>query len=180
MKKLQLNSTQLKLQNKSTEQSKFKNVFASRKSHTKTYAIKKELFLNSDQVSSYENKEFEVEVNGILKTVRIDWESAVLGKYNTSIEFWKSNKFKSQVKTDRNLKEMSTDEWNAYNREMSRKSKFKKQLKVVGLELTDFCEQVEIKESEFFTDKFLSDYKSKNETSNRKSDCSPYQLDSWL
>jgi len=178
MKKL--TKINLEKYNEQLKASKNAKRFASRKTHTKTYAIENKLFLKANQTSSFENKPFDIKIDGKYKTVRIDWEAAVSGKYGVSIDEWKSLDFKSRKVSQRDIKNMSDAEWNEYNRFFSRKSKFNKVLQSVEVELADFLEAIESTEEVFFSDMYLDNYKQTNIANGRKSTASPYDLSNWL
>jgi hypothetical protein len=181
MKKLQLNASQQEAQKEAKLLANQKNVFASRKSRTKSYAVENKLFLKANQTSQFENKVFEIKTGeNSYKSVRIDWEKAIKEVYNVSLAEWLSLDFKSQVKTVRNLSSMTQEEVDAYNREASRKSKMIKQLKTINMTFVDFLKQIEVDEDKFKSDEFLAEFKSQNVAEGRKVDCSPYQLSTWL
>ena len=132
------------LQQKLADKRAKKN-FASRKTHTKKYAEKHNLFLPAGETSVYGDN--------------IDWTAAIRGKYNVDFDTWSNIHWSSKPVTTRNLKSMTEDELKTYKKIASRKSRFKSQLECADISLTDFLAHIEVDEDVFFSDEYQADNK---------------------
>jgi len=126
---------------------KAKKNFASRKTHTKSYAKEHNLYLPAGEVSWNNDN--------------IDWHEAIKQKYNTDFETWSDIYWSSKPKSTRNLKAMSDDEAKEYKRIASRKSRMKSQLELCDVSIDQFLAHIEVTADEFFSDKYQADNKVK-------------------
>jgi len=142
-------------------ETKAKHNFASRKTHTKTYAKTHNLFLPAGELSVYKDN--------------IDWIAAIAGKYDTDFETWSNIYWSSKPSRTRGLKDMAPDDLAEYKRWHSRKSKFSSQLKLAEVELSAFLEKIDTTEDIFFADAYGVVYKEEHGTK-----ASAYNLESWF
>jgi len=140
MTKLTLqNTTIAKLQKDLADKRASKN-FASRKTHTKQYAVKHNLYLPSGEKSWNDDN--------------LDWTQAILQKYDTDFETWSDIHWKSKTTNVVNLNSMTDDELKTYKKIASRKSRFKSQLECCDVKLDKFLVHIGVNELEFFSDEY--------------------------
>ena len=132
------------LQQKLADKRASKN-FASRKTHTKTYAKDHNLYLPAGELSWNNDN--------------LDWTAAIRGKYNTDFETWSNIHWKSKTTNVVNLKSMSDEELKTYKKVASRKSRFKSQLDCCEVDLDKFLLHIGVEESEFFSDEYQAENK---------------------
>ncbi len=135
--------------------------FASRKTNTKKFAIKHNLYLPLGEKSIYDDN--------------IDWTAAIKQKYDTTFEVWSDIHWKSKKVSTRNLKDMTDEEYKSYKNAASRKCRFNAQLKITGVSLDDFLTHICVNEAKFFSDEYQDEHKV---TKGNK--VSVYNLEYWL
>jgi len=148
------------LRQKLIDQRATKN-FASRKSHTKKYALENGLLLPSGEVSVYDDN--------------INWAAAIRGKYDVSFDTWSDIHWKSKTTVTRDLKNMTPEEFKTYKNVASRKCRFNAQLKLADVKLTDFLERAGYSEEYFFSDQYQDEHKVT--TGSRTS---VYNIEYWM
>lgn len=137
-------STFENLQSKLADKRAGKN-FASRKTHTKSYAIEHNLYLPAGEISWNNDN--------------LDWTAAIRGKYNTDFETWSDIHWKSKTTRVVNLKSMSEEELHEYKRIASRKSRMKSQLEICDVTVEQFLVHIGVNELEFFSDEYQAENK---------------------